>query len=431
MLLRNLFRRKGRTVLTIGAVAISTALLLSMLSIAEGLYTTTVETVNRSKEDILITTQEFENGIFDNGIENGHLLAGELAGNKNYSMVSPFGLGAFQTLVPGEDNKSKDLVFAMGFVPEAAEGFLSRDRTLSLFDLEITFDGWFEVPDDPHYENGFTGPWTEEVLIDEIFAEKNDADIGSTIHLTPGPVNQSRAFRVVGKVSHGFTSGGLVSDILGGLVILHLSELQSMIGDDVFEQGGRREVKDKILGVSIALDKGLKEDDPGSVRKNAKWLQKQYPYYNVLTKEDMLDLIEQNVLMAQVFYLAVGSVSLVIGLLFVCAIMIMSVYERTKEIGVLRAIGISRFSIFRNILLESMVLVTLGSVLGIAPGILGSKIINAYLSKLYGYSEAITVVSPSLIIQNIVLVVVVGVLFSIFPAYRATKINIVKAFREG
>jgi ABC-type antimicrobial peptide transport system permease subunit len=78
-----------------------------------------------------------------------------------------------------------------------------------------------------------------------------------------------------------------------------------------------------------------------------------------------------------------------------------------------------------------VVVVTLGSVLGIIPGILGSKIIDLYLGQLYGYNQAITVVSPSLILQNIILVVVVGVLFSIFPAFRATQINIVKAFREG
>jgi len=431
MVFKNLFRRKGRTILTIIAVAISTALLLSMLSIAEGLYTTTVDTVNKSKEDILITTQEFEDGIFDNGIEGGHELVEELSKNDNYSKVSPFALGAFQTIVPGEDNSSKDIVFGLGFIPDQAKGFLSKDDTMALFDMEISFDGWFETGADPHYENDFTGPWTEEVLIDDIYADNYDVGVGDTIYLTPGPLNQSRPFKIVGKFSHGFTSGGLVSDILGGLVVLHLSELQSLIGDDIFEQGGQIEVKDKILGVSIAIDPDLKSKDPGSIRDNANSLRKQYPYYSILTKEDMLDLIEKNVLIARVFYMAVGSVSLVIGLLFVCSIMIMSVHERTKEIGVLRAIGISKKSIFRNILLESMIIVTIGSILGIFPGILGSRIIDIYLGQLYGYSQSITVVSPSLILQNIVMVIVVGVVICIFPAYRATKINIIKALREN
>ena len=82
---KNLVRRKGRTVMTIAAVAISMALLISMLAIAEGIWVDAVGDLEKSKEDILITPGTEVGGTLNNGHEltnnlnadtanlNGHL----------------------------------------------------------------------------------------------------------------------------------------------------------------------------------------------------------------------------------------------------------------------------------------------------------------------------------------------------------------------
>ena len=123
---------------------------------------------------------------------------------------------------------------------------------------------------------------------------------------------------------------------------------------------------------------------------------------------------------------ALADRAFLIGLLFVATIMIVSVLERTREIGMLRAIGISRRSVFIQVLTESMVLVLLGALVGIAPGYYGAVWAADRISGDIGVTIELGF-STTFVLQAMAWVLLVGVLFAMYPAMVAVRMNIVKA----
>ena len=110
MIARNVFRRKGRTSMSVLAIAISMLLLLSMLSVAEGLWQAAVDDISKGREDILVTTGNF---VGSTEILYGHELANILrADTENISEAAPFDAGFLianslnQAYESGTDRKS-------------------------------------------------------------------------------------------------------------------------------------------------------------------------------------------------------------------------------------------------------------------------------------------------------------------------------------
>jgi putative ABC transport system permease protein len=128
---------------------------------------------------------------------------------------------------------------------------------------------------------------------------------------------------------------------------------------------------------------------------------------------------------AQIFTIllaAVAAVSLLVGGIGIMNIMLVSVTERTKEIGIRMAVGAKKNDILKQFLIESSVLSLFGGVLGIGLGV--------------GISDLISVVSPlhtiitiEPIVISIVFSVAVGVFFGFYPAYKASNLNPVEALR--
>lgn len=415
MFLRNAFRRKGRTAMTMLAVAISMALLVSMLSIAEGILQNAVSGIEESKRDIIIAGE----GV--HGIKDGHEFTSSLKKDDNVSAASAI-LGTDWTEFlnikftdPNSNEAIERASMAIGLVPDDEEAFLGDANERRLRDIfEVKFNNWFDEGGDPHYENGYTGPWTYEILIDETFANKHNLSIGSTIEIADHPNN----FHITGTFSTILSGEGITSIIDFGVIIMHLSELQSLMG---FGED------DLISSVSISLSEGNK--DVAAAREIAKNIKENYPFYSVATKEDRLNSVSAQLELGRIFYTAIGSVSMIIGLLFVACIMIMSVYERTNEFGMLRAIGISKKTIFVQILAESMVLVVLGAVLGIILGYFSSQAMGDYLRSASGFNQEFTAFTSQLIIQSLLIIIVFGTFISLYPAWKAAKKNVLDALR--
>jgi putative ABC transport system permease protein len=127
----------------------------------------------------------------------------------------------------------------------------------------------------------------------------------------------------------------------------------------------------------------------------------------------------------------IALVSLFVGGIGIMNIMLVSVTERTREIGIRKAIGARRGDILRQFLIESMTISLLGGGLGIALGIAGAKLIPKLplWKAMSAGSEWKSVVSPESILVSFAFSCAVGIFFGLYPALKASRLNPVEALR--
>ena len=119
---------------------------------------------------------------------------------------------------------------------------------------------------------------------------------------------------------------------------------------------------------------------------------------------------------------AVGAVSLVVGGIGIMNIMLVSVTERTREIGVRMAVGATERDVQAQFLIEALVLSSLGGLIGIAAGVATSAII----SRLAGW---VTFVSPVSVVVAVIFSALVGITFGYYPARKAARLDPIEALR--
>ena len=120
---------------------------------------------------------------------------------------------------------------------------------------------------------------------------------------------------------------------------------------------------------------------------------------------------------------SVGAIAAIIGGLGVLNTMIMSVMERRREIGILKAIGATNRRILSQFLMEAFVMSLIGGIAGIALGFVGTAMINALVT------EPIAVITPSLILIGISFAVFLGIAGGLYPSMKAAKLDPVVALR--
>jgi len=119
---------------------------------------------------------------------------------------------------------------------------------------------------------------------------------------------------------------------------------------------------------------------------------------------------------------AISFVALMIGGIGVMNIMLVSVTERTKEIGLRKAVGATRFNILSQFLIEAVWLTAIGGLLGLAIGEAGSLLINKY-SPLPAY------VPPWAIGMGVGISAAVGIVFGLWPAWKAARLDPIESLR--
>lgn len=150
--------------------------------------------------------------------------------------------------------------------------------------------------------------------------------------------------------------------------------------------------------------------------------QKQDDDFTVRNLTQMMQAAEQSTKVMTLLLGAIASVSLLVGGIGIMNIMLVSVTERTREIGIRMAIGAKTWDIRLQFIIEALILSMIGGVAGIVIGISGSKI----LSMLFGWS---TIVSPLSIFLAFGFSGLVGIFFGFYPAYKASLLNPIDALR--
>ncbi|MEI8143214.1 MAG: ABC transporter permease [Candidatus Berkelbacteria bacterium] len=147
----------------------------------------------------------------------------------------------------------------------------------------------------------------------------------------------------------------------------------------------------------------------------------------VLSPKKMGEQIDKASTTMNAIILGSALLALIVGLFSVVNTMIMSISERTKEIGIKKAIGASGSSIAIEYTLEAGALSIIGGILGMSLGALTALLIN---SKMAEKGAEIFLLDPSFLIGVVFFSFVVGIVAGFFPALRAARLKVVQAIRE-
>lgn len=169
--------------------------------------------------------------------------------------------------------------------------------------------------------------------------------------------------------------------------------------------------------VKVTMD-GIR--DVLRVRRDAK--QGEKDNFGMSSQDALLDIYNQLTGATYLVLTAVSAVALMIGGIGVMNIMLVSVTERTKEIGIRKAVGATRGGILSQFLIEAVVLTAIGGGIGVAIGEGLSLLINKY-------SPLPAFIPLWAIIVGLVVSVGVGVVFGVFPAWKAANLDPIEALR--
>jgi putative ABC transport system permease protein len=176
---------------------------------------------------------------------------------------------------------------------------------------------------------------------------------------------------------------------------------------------------------------GVKVSDVTLISKTVDELSRNIQGIQIVTMGQVMNTISTLANSAKVISLSIAVVAILISAISVMNSILMAIFERTQEIGMMRAIGASRFDTFRIIIKETIILTTAGGIAGLIIANIGSAAIEGFVKGFIPYvpSGQLITFEPSLAVACIIFSVVLGMLAGIYPAWKASKITPIEAIK--
>ena len=408
MALDSIRTNKIRSVLTVLGVVIGVTTVIGMSSVITGLNTSVMSTIEDLGSNLIFVTR------FDPGINPGRQTAEQRA-RENLTLehaeaiarlpsvrsVAPalranqsnFG-GSSYTIKYGSRTVANTII--EGVAPDHED----------VFNLDLRAGRWISESDHLHRSNVLVmGYDTAETLFPNL-----ENAVGRQVEL------EGKTFTVIGvmeKRPSGLNPGANPEDNLVELPISSFEKLHPEVEDywialTPISQEAMPQAMDQVEGLLRRL-RGVRYDEPSN--------------FTVFTQDLVTDLWNQ--ISGGIFavMLAISSVALLVGGVGVMNIMLVSVTERTREIGIRKAVGATRRKIMTQFLLEAMTLTALGGVLGILTG----AGITALIRTAAPFLPA--AMSPLWVLLGFSTSVATGLIFGLYPAYKAARLDPIEALR--
>ncbi|GAA0738956.1 ABC transporter permease [Clostridium oceanicum] len=223
----------------------------------------------------------------------------------------------------------------------------------------------------------------------------------------------SKKVRIIG-VTEGFSAPFMAGDKMPVFLSTPITFLNQLFSDDF-----------NITSLSMIAGSKDEAEDAGNIAKNILENRHHNKGQDVYTAESVLKQLDQinNVLgIFTTFISAVAAISLLVGGIGVMNIMLVSVTERTREIGIRKALGATTKDIMFQFLTESVIISIIGGIIGMILGVVFAKVIGLVVD----IEPSISIVA---IITAILFSSAVGIFFGIYPAKKAAQLNPIDALR--
>lgn len=231
---------------------------------------------------------------------------------------------------------------------------------------------------------------------DQLFPLKDP--IGETVD-----VNGQR-FTVIGHVA---SQGGSLTGDQDNQVFMPITTAQRLLGTS---------------DISIIIIKAADPENVNSVQAQVERILKPRfgDEFTVFTQEQTLGILSDLLGTLTVMLAGIAGISLLVGGIGIMNIMLVSVSERTREIGIRKAVGAKTYDILSQFVIEAVMLSVAGGMIGILLGWTGSAALSAVVP---------TEVTPWAVVLAFVFSAGVGIFFGVYPAYRASRLDPIEALR--
>ena len=361
-ILKNPFRRKNSAVLAIVGIAIGIIVIVALGGITDGLVNTFEDTIHAGGADFQISGKETGDSAYGTNTIDASW-TDKIAGVEGVEDAYPI----YVVLTSVGDDYMNTLI---GIDPAGT----------TLADISMKEGRIFE-------DNA------DEVILGEIYAEDNDYKVGDSIEI------DGEDFEVVGIYETGD------SNMAGG-AFTSISRVGKLMDEE-----------DSISNIYVKVEKGADVQTVAD-RIDEKYGDDITTITSVMEMEQMADML--NMLQASTW--AISLLAIVVGGLGIINTMLMSVFERTREIGVLKAVGWSNRKILTMIVGESLVITIVSAIIGSLIGFLACTLLGPQM----GIEPLFT---PKIFIQAFSIAIVVGIVGGIYPALKAVRLPPTEALR--
>lgn len=392
----SLRQSRWRTIFTMLGIIIGVASVVTIVSLGEGLKHQIVGQINQLGNNVIT-------------VRPGKLLAKSGGGLNLYAFLAP------STLTPKDVNSVSNLPAVKGVTPiEFVTNAASSDSG--------ELDDVFVAGTNPNFDNILH----QKVTYGDFFTDDNLSDnvavIGSNV--------ANKLFGVlnpVGETIHimdqDFIVHGVLAPSSGSLLSVAQADYNSSIYIPVGAAQTLTSGHTNILQILAQIKGGQNIDAAAdSIRRVIAKNHEDGGDFTVLKQDQLLGVTSQVLGTVTNFISGIAAISLLVGGIGIMDIMLVSISERTREIGIRKAIGATNRQILRQFLTEGLVLTVGGGLIGV----IVSLIINLLLRLYSGWQPLISV---PIIILAVGVSVFTGLIFSLAPAIKAARKNPIDALR--
>ncbi len=392
--LKSIWGNKVRSLLTVLGIVIGVTSVVTLVSLGQGLKNEVTKLIQGFGSNIVFVVGgkiDTDNPQAMQSVNPANFISGDVITNQDLNTIEKTDGVEYvspMSLVPGsvkyEDKLATPIVF--GTNPEFSE---------AVNVLKVSEGRFFTDQDDNFV-----------ALVDKV-VKKNLVGDGDIVDKTIQVAN--RNFKVIGVLT--FDTG---ESVFG-------NQFSNMV---VIPQSGAKILNDnqeKILRVVVKISDNYdvnkaKSDIKDQILKN----HNNEEDFSVLTQDDMLSLLDTLLSLVTTMVSAIAAISLVVGGIGIMNIMLVTVTERTKEIGLRKAVGATKFEIGLQFLIEAVIITLLGGLIAL--------IISFIFGQVVAAQTSITPdITPSIILIALGVSTVVGIIFGLWPALRAAKKDPIEA----
>jgi len=410
-----LMHSKLRTWLTIIGIVIGVAAVVAIVSIGEGLQQTVESQLGGLGADIITVNPGFSRaaGIFGAG-RPGEFGGASSARSSTAKNLTQKDVQVLKTI----DN----VQYVMGAVSGRGEAYyLGESATVSVSGVDPLI--WSETTTSRLESGRFLGPSDYDAVV-------VGSRIASNVFKQPLALNrlitiEGRIFKIVGILNEsggGFGGGGDNS------VIMPIKAARDTLTDV-----GRDEFDSITIKVSDAglIDTTMQDIDARLMIE--RHVTDRTKDYSITSSKSVQETINSAVQSITLFLAAIAAVSLLVGAVGIANTMFTTVLEKTKEIGIMKAIGAKNRDIMMIFMLNSALVGVVGGLIGIVLGAIASTMMPASMGISIpgrgGRGIGGTLITPQLLFYALAIAIGIGMVAGLIPAYRASKLKPVDALR--